>query len=124
LTVDIDMERLQLVNVPVRIAGTNSPAYVATVEASIRQTADVYGLIRGGRMYGLDWVNQQMAGMEQTFGDVYARVQVEGGRKVLRAKGGQAVVGRPLQTFLLVLEDGRVSGIQGGGDRGEQSHSE
>ncbi|MBC7545777.1 MAG: hypothetical protein H7338_23850 [Candidatus Sericytochromatia bacterium] len=113
------MDRLNLVNVPVKIFGTNSPAYVASIEAAARQTLDLPGLVRGAAKYGETWLDGEMAGMDRTFGPVYARVQLEGGKMVLHALAGQAVVGRPLQTFHLNLEDGRVSGIRGGGDRGE-----
>jgi len=113
------MERLELVNVPVKVAATTSPAYYAAIEAEARQKLDLKGLIMGGTKYGKAWVDQEMAGMEQTFGDVYARVQVEGGKMVLRASGTIAVVGRPLQTYLIRLADGRITEIVGGGDRGQ-----
>ena len=113
------MDQLELVNVPVKVWGTTSPERYATIEAELRATLDLAGLIRGAVTFGGSWLDNAMSGMDGTFGDVYARVQLEGGKVTLRALGGKAVVGRPLQTFALFVDDGLVTGIRGGGELGK-----
>jgi hypothetical protein len=109
------MEQLVIANVSVRVIPRLSQAYYRQMEARLRQTFDLPGLVLGAGTHGAAWAEKTGDSEAPKFAEAYARVQLEGGQVRLKARGAIATVGEPLQTYAIYVEDGQVTRIEGGG---------